>query len=240
MSLLEHLAELRNRIAISLLAILAGAVLAYIYKDWIYGGLLRPLLLEQPELKLNFFAPTEPFFVYMRIALFGGITLASPFVLYQLWAFVAPGLTPKERSTARPTILMILLLFACGVCFVYFMLLPASLGILIGMANPGMEAELGQDRYFSFVIGLCLAGGVLFELPVVLGLLGWLGIVDARWLWKQSAAAFLALLILAAVITPTGDAFTMLVLTIPLMALYWLSIVLVWLIRRSGGNIVST
>jgi sec-independent protein translocase protein TatC len=239
MSFLEHLSELRNRLDWSALAILVASVVAYIYRDTIYGGLLNPLTASHPEMKLNYFAPTEPFFVYMRIALFGGITLASPFVIYQIWAFVAPGLTARERSLTRPAILLILLLFAAGVSFIYFMLLPASLGVLIGMANPGMEAELGQDRYFSFVIGLCLAGGILFELPVVLGLLGWLKIVSAAWLWKQSAMAFLALLILAAVITPTGDAFTMMILTAPLMLLYWLSIVIVWLINRSAGNNVS-
>lgn len=236
MHFLEHIAELRNRIVRCALALILAASAAYVGRDWIYNALLHPLLLAQPGSTLKFFAPTEPFFIYIRLALFGGLVLASPAILYQVWAFIAPGLTPRERSIAWPVIWLILLLFAAGVCFVYFLLLPPSLGILLGMANPNTEAVLGQSYYFNFVIGLCLAGGVLFELPVVIGLLGWLGLVSARWLWQRSAYALVILLTLSAILTPTGDAFTMLILTIPLMLLYWLSIVLVWLIQRFSGN----
>lgn len=236
MHLLEHLAELRDRLLRCALALVLAGTGAYIGKDWIYEGLLHPLLLARPGITLKFFAPTEPFFIYIRLAVFGGVVLASPVILYQIWAFVAPGLTPRERGIARPVIWLILLLFAAGVGFVYFLLLPPSLGVLLGMANPNTEAVLGQSYYFNFVIGLCLAGGILFELPVVIGLLGWLGLVSAAWLWQKSAYALVLLLTLSAIITPTGDAFTMLVLTLPLMLLYWLSIVLVWLIQRFSGN----
>lgn len=237
MSFWEHLAELRHRLFISALAVVLGAVVAYVVRLWIYSLLVAPLLHAQPGIKLNYFSPVEPFFVYMRLAMFGGVVLASPVVLYELWAFIAPALTRSERRIVAPILPLILLLFICGVLFVYFLLLPFSLQFLLGFAPPQAEPTLSQERYFGFITALCLSGGILFELPAVLGLLGWLGLVNARWLWRHSAHALVVLMIVAAVITPTGDAFTMLVFTAPLMALYLVSIGVVWGIeRRSGGN----
>jgi sec-independent protein translocase protein TatC len=232
MSFWDHLGELRLRPGRAALWVVLASVAAYFFKDRIYEALLWPLATAAPELNLNYFSPTEPFFVYLRIAIYAGITAASPLVLWELWAFVAPALNPAERRAVRPILPIVLALFAGGVLFVYAMLLPVSLKVLLGMANVHMEAELSQSQYFSFVLGLCLAGGLLFELPMVLAVLGWLRIVTAPWLWKQSAYALVVLMIVAAVITPTGDAFTMLALTAPLMALYMLSIGLVWVVQR--------
>lgn len=240
MSFWEHLAELRWRLFICALALVAGAGVAYVARLWIYGLLVEPLLRAAPGIKLNYFSPVEPFFVYMRLALFGGVVLASPVVLYQLWAFIAPALTRRERRLAAPVVPLILLLFICGVLFVYFVLLPFSLQFLLGLAPVQAEPELSQERYFGFITALCLAGGILFELPAALGLLGWLGLVNARWLWQRTGHALVVLMIVAAIITPTGDAFTMLVFTAPLMALYLLSIGVVWGIQRRGGNKTAT
>jgi sec-independent protein translocase protein TatC len=236
MSFIAHLAELRDRLIRCALALLIACCAAYFAKDWLFDGLYRPLKEACPGLKLHVLAPTEAFFIYLRIAVFGGVVLASPILLYQIWAFIAPGLSAGERRIARPVIWVILLLFAAGVSFVYFMMLPPSLKVLLGMVSPHTEIDLRQSYYFDFVIGLCLAGGTLFELPVVISLLGYLGIVSPAWLWEKSAYALVVLLTLSAVITPTGDAFTMLALTLPLMLLYWLSIAFVWLIQRFNGN----
>lgn len=232
MTFWEHLGELRTRIVWSVLAIAICCCAGYFFREPLYALLLYPLLSVAPEVKLNYFSPAEPFFVYLRIAVFGGVVAASPFVLYQLWAFIAPGLTRRERRYAAPVLPVVLGLFICGVLFIWFGLLPVTLGFLIGMAPSQLQPTLSQERYFGFITALCLAGGLLFELPCVLGLLGVLGIVNARMLWRYTGYALVVLLFISAVITPTGDAFTMLALTAPMMVLYLLSIGIVALIQR--------
>ena len=227
-----HLGELRMRIFYSLIAVAVAAAVAYFFRERIYDVLIYPLLRAEPDIKLNYLAPTEPFFVYLRIVLFAGLVLASPVVLLQLWAFIAPALSKREKRVVLLSLPFIGMLFGLGIGFVYFFLLPISLGFLLGIAHTALEPELTQEKYFSFIVGLCLAGGLLFELPAVLGILGWLDMVNARWLWQRTGYALLILMILAAIITPTGDAFNMLALTAPLMVLYAVSIVVVWLIQR--------
>ncbi len=232
MSFWEHLGELRTRIVWSAIVIALCCGAGYVYREQLYALLLYPLTSTMPDVKLNYFSPTEPFFVYLRIAAFAGVVAASPFVLYQLWAFIAPGLTRRERRYAAPVLPVVLGLFICGVLFIWFGLLPLTLGFLLGMAPAQLQPTLSQERYFGFITALCLAGGLLFELPCVLGLLGVLGFVDARLLWRYTGHALVVLMIIAAVITPTGDAFTMLALTAPMLVLYLLSIGIVALIQR--------
>ncbi len=232
MSFWGHLAELRVRLVRVALWVLLAAALAWMVRGQIFELLRAPLEQALPGLQLNVFGVTESFFLHVRVVLYAAVTLASPLVLLELWNFIAPGLTARERGLVRPVLPVVLLLFGGGVVFVYYMLLPISLSVLLGMVLPGVENEQGLALYLNFVLGLCMAGGLLFELPVVLTLAGWLGIVDARWLWRHSAHAFVVLMVLAAVITPTGDAFTMLALTVPLMALYLLSIGLVAVITK--------
>lgn len=236
MTIWGHIAELRVRLVRSALWVILAMGLAWVFLQRIYALLVGPLQAADPSIPLNVFNVTEKFFIFLRIACYAGITAASPLILWELWAFIAPGLTERERRMVRPVLPFVLLLFAAGVVFVYYMLLPISLKVLLGIRMPGVNNVIGVKDYLNFVLGLCLSGGLLFELPVVLALAGWIGLVDARWLWKHSAHAFIVLMILAAVITPTGDAFTMLALTVPLMALYLLSIGLVAVIRRPATN----
>jgi sec-independent protein translocase protein TatC len=232
MTFWQHLGELRIRLFWCILAVLSAAMLAWTLRLQIYTWLAWPLQQAAPGVKLNYLAPTEPFFVYVRIALFGGVILAAPFVLAQLWAFIAPALTRSERRAIAPVVPLVLALFLSGVAFVYYGLLPLSLRFLLGMAPDMLQPVLTQDRYFSFISGLLLAGGLLFQLPLVLGVLGWLRLVTPRWLVRQSGAALVVLMAVAAIITPTGDAFNMLALTAPLMLLYFASIAVVWAIQR--------
>lgn len=234
MTFWEHLGELRNRIVWSFIAVAVAAGVAWLFRGFIYDLLLLPLYLANPEVKLNQFSVTEAFFTFLRISLFSGLVIASPFVIFQVWAFIAPALKPHEKRVAAWMIIPVALLFAGGVAFVYLWLLPFSIRFLLGFAPEQLELELSQDRYFNFITGLCLAGGLLFELPVVLGLLGFFGIVNPRMLWRYSGHALVILMIVAAIITPTGDAFNMLALTAPLMGLYFLSILVVWLIQRAA------
>jgi sec-independent protein translocase protein TatC len=232
MTLLEHIGELRTRILRSVgWVVLAGAA-AYAFTPQLYALLIAPLHRAAPDLQLHYFSATEPFFVTLRIAITAGLIIAAPLVLLELWGFVAPGLTPAERRAALPVLPVLILLFGSGVWFVYTQMLPVSIGFLLGLAQPGIAPMLDQQQYFAFIGGLCLGGGLLFELPAVLGLLGALGFISAGWLWRNTGIALIVLMILAAVITPTGDAFTMLLLTAPLMALYFLSIGVVWAVQR--------
>jgi sec-independent protein translocase protein TatC len=233
MTLLEHIAELRTRLLRSALWVLAGCGACYAWVNWFYELLLQPLKASAPGVDLNYFSPTEPFFVSLRIALTAGLIAASPLVLLELWGFVAPGLTARERRMVAPILPVILTLFLAGVWFVYAMLLPVSIGFLLGIARPDIHPVLDQQQYFGLVTTLCLSGGILFELPAVLGVAGWLGLVNSRLLWNYSSYAFIALMLVAAIITPTGDAFTMLVFTAPLMGLYFFSIAVVWFIQRT-------
>jgi sec-independent protein translocase protein TatC len=235
MSLLEHLGELRLRLLRSLLWTALGGCAAYFFSDRLYDLLLVPLHMAAPGVKLNYFSATEPFLVTLRISVTAGVVLAVPLILLELWGFVAPALTPRERRAAAPALPIVLALFAAGVAFVYCVLLPVSIGFLLGLARPDIQPTLDQQQYFGLVTALCLTGGVLFEMPAVLGLLGALGIVGPGWLWRNTGYAVLVLMVLAAVITPTGDAFNMLVLTAPLLLLYLLSIGVVWLVQRGRG-----
>lgn len=229
----EHLGELRQRIIASAIALVLGMVVAFIFRDWIYGLLVVPLHRAAPTVNLTFLAVQEPWLVYFRLAFFGGLILASPFVLWQAWAFIAPALKPSEKRAVLPVLPVVLGLFAAGVLFVYFVLLPVSIGFLLNFAHESSEPMLTQERYFGFVSALCIAGGVLFQLPAVMVVLGWLQLVTAKWLWQRTGWALVVLMTLAAVITPTGDAFNMLVLTAPLIALYLAGVLIVYLIQRA-------
>lgn len=236
MTFWEHLGELRRRIFAALSALVLGMAVAFIYRVWIYDLLIMPLHRAAPAVNLTFLAVQEPWLIYFRLAFFGGLVLASPFVLWQAWAFVAPALKPSEKRAVLPVLPVVLGLFAAGVLFVYFVLLPVSIAFLLNFAHESAQPMLTQERYFGFVTALCLAGGLLFELPAVLAVLGWLRLVTARWLWQRTGWALVVLMTLAAVITPTGDAFNMLVLTAPLIALYLVGVLLVWLIQRGRRN----
>ena len=229
----EHLGELRRRIFAAALALVLGMAVAFIFRDWIYGLLVVPLHKASPEVNLTYLAVQEPWLVYFRLAFFGGVVLASPYVLWQAWAFISPALKPHEKRAVMPVLPVVLGLFAAGVLFVYFILLPVSIGFLLNFAHESAEPMLTQERYFGFVSALCIAGGVLVQLPAVLAVLGWLRLVTARWLWQRTGWALVVLMILAAVITPTGDAFNMLVLTAPLIALYMAGVLIVFLIQRA-------
>lgn len=236
MTFWEHLGELRRRIFSALVALVLGMVVAFLFRVWIYELLLRPLHTVAPEVNLTFLAVQEPWLIYFRLAFFGGLVLASPVVLWQAWAFIAPALKQQEKRLVRPVLPVVLGLFIAGVLFVYLVLLPVSIGFLLNFAHESAQPMLTQERYFGFVTALCIAGGLLFQLPAVLAVLGWLGLVTARWLWQRTGWALVVLMTLAAVITPTGDAFNMLVLTAPLIALYLVGVLLVWLIQRGQRN----
>jgi sec-independent protein translocase protein TatC len=228
----EHIGELRKRLVISVLILLGCGVAAAFFIDPLMAIVTRPVHSFRPDLQLSNLGPTEGFFFFMRLCIMAAVVVAAPLILHQFWLFVAPALNREERARIAPLLPVVLLLFSGGVLFVYYLLLPPSLALLIGIGEQYFQTLWTSKEYFNFTFSLCLAGGFLFELPVVLALLGWLGLVTPGLLWRQSGAALVILMLAAAIITPTGDAFTMLLFTAPLMLLYFLSIGIVWLVQR--------
>ena len=239
MSFWQHLGELRVRIFRSLFFVVLFSCIAWYFRLQIMDVLTWPLHSSLPDLKLSVLAVQEAFMLFVRIAIYCGVVAASPLILLELWGFVAPALRPAERKLVMPVLPVVMFLFIAGVLFIYFQLVPVSMELLLGMAGDQFQLMLTVDRYLNFVLGLCLAGGIMFEMPVVLALMGYLGLVTARSLWQHSNIAIVVLLILSAVITPTGDAFTMILFTLPLLLLYFCSTLLVWLIERRNRRLSS-
>ena len=222
MTLVEHLSELRRRIFISLLAVGAGAVVGFIFTSQVITILKAPI----PE-PLYFTSPGGAFFLQLKLALMVGIALASPIVLYQLWAFVSPGLTPSERRAIRPWVPLSLLFLALGIGVAY-VTLPFATGFLLSFAMPGLvEPLITADAYFGFVTTLFLAFGLVMQFPFVILLLSKVGIVTVEQLRKNRRYAILGIAIFAVVITPGGDPFSPTIMTIVMVVLYEVTVRLV-------------
>jgi len=224
MTFLEHLGELRTRLIRSAIFYAAGVIVSFYIRDYLFSALRFPL----PDgTKLYYFGVTEAFFFYLKISLIFGLILSFPFIAYEIYGFFAPALTKKEKRLIFPVIPIILVLFILGVLFTYFIVMPYAVKFLLSFGGEELESLLQVDKYFGFVIGLALAGGIAFELPVVLFILAKLGWVTAKGLIRNFRYAFLIILLISAILTPTPDAFTMLVLAMPLVILYLASILVV-------------
>ena len=191
---------------------------------WLY----RP---AEPNLpRLAFFSPTEPLLAYIRVAVLAGVLLAMPVILGQVWGFVRSGLTAREQRYGAWFIGWGSLQFLLGTAFAYAVLLPVSLRVLLGIGRWYLEPMISLDRYLAFVTTLLFWSGLVFELPVILVVLATAGVVTSEWLRQQRGYAILALVILSAVVTPTTDPVTLLLMAVPLIGLYELSI---WLTRAA-------
>lgn len=232
MTFWQHLGELRTRIFRSLLYITVFACVAWFFRGQVIEVLTWPLNAHLPDQQLSVLAVQEAFLLFIRISAYCGVVAASPLIMLEAWGFIAPALKPQERRLVMPVLPLILFLFIAGVLFIYYMLVPVSVQLLLGMASQQFEIVLTVDKYLNFVLGLCMAGGIMFEMPVVLAVLGYLELVTSRSLWQRSNIAVVVLLVLSAVITPTGDAFTMILFTLPLLVLYFASTFVVWLIEK--------
>ena len=238
--LLEHLVELRNRLIHSIAGFLVGFLICFYFAKPIYAILTKPLLnafAGQEGRHMIFTAPQEIFFAYVKVGMFGGLCLAFPYMAAQLWMFIAPGLYRNERRAFMPFLLATPVMFAVGASFVYFVMLPYALRFFLGFeVHPGagvlpIEAQPRASEYLSFVTTLIFAFGLCFELPVLLTLLGRVGIVSSAGLKKVRRYAIVGVFAIAAVLTPP-DVFSQLSLAIPLVLLYEISIWCVALIER--------
>ncbi len=227
MSLVDHLAELRNRIIKTILAVVAGSVVGWIATPRLMDFLRQPIGARE----LIFLSPGEAFFVYMKISVAVGLVLAMPVILYQLWAFVAPGLTTEERRVVRPWIPLALLLFAIGVVIAY-VILPFAMGFLLSFEIPGVNrAEITMNNYFGFITTLFLAFGLMMEFPILLFGLSRVGIVTSERLRTVRRYVIVGIAIFSTIVTPGGDIVSPTVLGLTMYVLFEISI---WAIRRSG------
>ncbi len=229
MTLLEHLEELRKRLFIALFAWVVAAGAAFHFRIALLNWLTAPL---PGNLTLHYFSILEPFVVSMQIAAFFGLVLASPIIGGQVWGFIAPGLYPEERRWAAPFIILTTLAFATGVAFARFVVLPLTLPILLAFLGDAAAAVLSIGDFISKMLLYMAVFGIIFEMPVLGFLLARLGLIQASWLRQYRRHAIVAGLIVAAVITPTGDPFNFALVGVPLVVLYELSILVVRLSQR--------
>lgn len=233
MSFLEHLEELRQRLLRSIYAILVATGICFYFRDAIYGYLSRPLTDTLRELhlseKLVYTNPVDPFNLYIKLAIMAGIFLASPFILWQLWLFISPGLYRHEKRYVWPFVLLTSGLFISGGFFAYKLALPKALYFLVEFAHQ-FQPMVTINEYWDLAISIIVAVGVVFELPVLILILSVIGIVTPKFLWKNFRYAVLITAVVAAAIVPTNDMASIFVVWIPLVGLYVFSIGLSWLV----------
>jgi sec-independent protein translocase protein TatC len=228
MTLVDHLTELRTRLVRAILAVVAGSAIGFILAPGIRRILVEPLPAANRVLQV--LGPGDAFSVTLRIAVVVGIILAMPVLLYQLWAFVAPGLTPSERRAFRPWIPLALFFFVLGVT-VAWIIMPFAIGFLLAFTDETLVAHLTAPAYFDFVTTMFLAFGLLMEFPIVLYALSRVGIATSARLRSSRRMVILGIALFAAVITPGGDPVSPLVLGGTMYILFELTVVA---IRRSG------
>jgi len=230
MTFFEHLSELRKRIINSLYAIGAGAFigvyLAKFFIKWITDPIVKALRDAGLTPELVYTHPAGYLNTYITLGVYLGIVLASPVVLYQLWLFVAPALYKHERKAVAGFIIPTVLLFLTGIAFGYFITLPYVLRFLVGFqGNVGpIKPMITVNEYFDLVLLILLSLGLVFELPILIFFLTLFGIVTPQFLWKNSRYAILIIAVVAAIVTPTPDATTMLVFMMPMIGLYFVGI----------------
>ncbi len=221
----SHLEELRKRLIKSFIAVGVGFAISYIFKIRLFELLVAPLKKILPnEGHLIYTGLPEAFFTYLKVSLLSGIMVASPVIIYQFWAFVAPGLYEKEKKTFLPIIFLSSVFFAGGAIFGYFIVFPLGFKFFLSFSSESIKALPSMKEYLGFSAKLLLAFGFCFELPLVLTALARIGIVSAEFLKKKRKYAVLLFFVGAAILTPP-DVISQVMLALPLMVLYELSII---------------
>ncbi len=235
MSFLEHLEELRRAILKSVLAILVGMVLCFTFADYIINFLLSPTFQEnlKTEIEIQAIRPAGMFTAKVNISLLLGFAFALPYVLYNLWTFVSPGLLDKEKKYVPIVIFFCCVLFLVGAAFAFYVLIPVMVRFFVQLHVPDIKPQWDIGFYVGLVNKMVLIMGVVFQMPAVVAFLTWLRILNAGVLKRVWRIAFVVIFIAAAVITPTGDPYTQTLVAIPLVVLYFISMGIAALIGRS-------
>jgi sec-independent protein translocase protein TatC len=231
MTFMDHLAELRTRLMKSGVAVVVGSIAAFIFHEWILDLLSRPFEDAVDGGELAVFRPTEAFSLVMRLSFFGGIVLASPVILYQLWRFIGPAFSKREKKWVIPLMSILTVLFVAGV-FLGYWALARGLDFLLNFGGGQLDPIIGADHYLGFAMRFILAFGIAFEFPVFLFAAAATGIVSSSKLRQGRRWAVLIILLAAALITPSGDPLTLMSLSIPLYAMFELTILAIRFILK--------
>ncbi len=233
-SFFDHLTELRTRLVRALLGIAVGVAVAGWFSERLFRYVMQPVLDALPEGQraLNYTSSLEPFLVYLKVALYGGLFLAAPWVLFQLWLFIAPGLYKREKSMVIPFVAIGTLLFYCGVAFTYFVIMPFAFPALTSIAGPDMRPILTMREQLTLVLAMMLGFGVVFEIPVIIAFLSMIGLVTPEFLARYRRHAAVVNVILAAIITPTGDPLNLFLMAGPMILFYEVGIVAARIVRK--------
>jgi sec-independent protein translocase protein TatC len=234
MSFLEHLEELRRRLIYSFLYIAGGFGVCWWFHEQIFAMMQKPIMQalhnHHMEQKLVYLNPTDAFNMYLKVAFLAGIFVASPFVLYQVWLFISPGLYRNERRYVLPFMFSTVGLFVGGGYFGYRMVYPAALDFLIGFSSqftPMITIGEYTDLFLTIIAGL----GLVFEMPILVFFLSLMGILTAGWMWRNLRYSILVIFIIAAIITPTTDIMNMCIFAAPMIVLYLISIAIAWFVH---------
>jgi sec-independent protein translocase protein TatC len=231
MSLMEHLDELRKRIVRSAIFLAVGFVAAWAFHDRFVGFIQAPL--KAIGKTLVFTHPMDPLNLDLQVSLIAGAILASPFILYPVWLFIAPGLYQKEKRFVIPFMAATVGLFLAGAAFGYFYVLPGALRILIVDFGHNFTSMVTIEEYTGFFMSIILGLGISFELPILIFFLALFGIVSPRFLWRNIRYAVLAVFLVAAIICPSPDPWTMCIYAVPMLGLYLIGIGVAWWVHPS-------
>ncbi len=237
MTLLEHLGELRKRLMRSLFGVGVGFLLVYSFAERIFDFLLRPLCsrFAADNCPMVYTNIAEPFLVYLKVGLLGGVFVSAPWIFYQIWLFIRPGLKATETRYVIPFVTAGSVMFVGGALLGYFFIFPLAFDFFLTQASQPIHPMLSMGDYFSFAGGLLLAFGALFEIPVFVVILNFLGILPSKTLWATWRYVAAGIFVLAAVLTP-ADPYTMLLLGVPLFVLYIIALVFCSLFETLRGR----
>ena len=237
MSFLEHLDELRKRLIYIVYSLIAGCVIAYIFIGKIFDFIMKPMTdilrgADGKAVQLIYTAGPEPFMLYIKIGFLAGIFIASPLILWQVWKFIAPGLYTHEKKFAIPFVLMSTIFFVAGGLFAHYVAFPVTWLFFNGFRNDYMTFMPKVDEAFDLYTKMLLGSGLIFEMPTLVFFLARMGVVTAKMLLKYFKYAFLAIFIIAAVISPGTDMMSQLVMAVPMLGLYIISIVIAFVFQK--------
>ncbi len=233
MSFLEHLDELRKRLIASVYALVIGCVIGFVFVDRIQKFIMLPLWQLMPSgTKLMYTAPTEGFMLMMKIGALAGLFVALPFIILQLWLFIAPGLYSNEKRFAVPFVLLGTIFFVSGAAFSHYIAFPYTWKFFLGFETQYLEFRPKISDVFSLWVKMLLAFGVIFQMPTIVFFLARMGMVTAGFLIKHTKYAVLIIFILGAVLSPGTDVVSQLMMAGPMLVLYALSIVIAWIFAK--------
>lgn len=236
MSFFDHLGEMRKRIIWAVLGILAGSIVAGIFiTDLMEYILIGPA--KSVNMQLQNLRPFGQPFLYFKVVIISGIILAFPFILYQIWRFIAPGLYDNERKWARKITFFTSFCFFSGVVFSYFIMIPSMLKFAVSFQTEGIANIIDVNEYFGFITMILLAAGILFEMPMASYILAKVGILTAKTMRKYRRHSIIVILILAAIMTPTPDPVSQFIFAAPLFVLYEISIIIAKLAQKKETSI---